>query len=208
MIRCSRVRTFLLAFTVGWASVNIYTDEIPVVFPAVRSESSFIVRLCREPGSKKANWEKGYEYFSSEKAANCTRGGGGGSGIEEEVEEEASLGYWPAVVELKGKIGVRTFFGPPNFGENPKTDSKERSRILYLDKPINVRAKDETDPVSGPSVNNVRELQLIFDGSLENLIGKKVIVKGTLLQAHTGHHHTDVLLDVQSIDLAPQPPNR
>lgn len=110
--------------------------------------------------------------------------------------------YWPAVVELEGKLSIKTFFGPPNFGENPETDSKEMTRILSLDKPINVRSKDETDSVLGPSVENVRELQLIFDGPLKKLVGKKLIVKGTLLHAHTGHHHTDVLLDVESISLA------
>jgi hypothetical protein len=119
-----------------------------------------------------------------------------------ESQKKEWLGYWPAVVELEGKLSVKTFFGPPNFGENPKTDSKQRSRILSLDKPINVRAKDETDPTLGPSVDNVRELQLIFDESLRELIGKKVIVKGTLLHAHSGYHHTDVLLDVESIRLA------
>ena len=113
------------------------------------------------------------------------------------------LEYWPAVVEVEGKLITKTFFGLPNFGENPKTDSKQRSRILSLDKPINVRAKDESDPTVGPSVDNVRELQLIFEESLRELIGKKVIVKGTLLHRHSGYHYTDVLLDVESISLAP-----
>ena len=97
---------------------------------------------------------------------------------------------------------MKTFFGPPNFGEDPKTDSKEETRILVLGKPINVRAKDETDPVVGPSAENVRELQLVFNGPLRKLVGKKLIVKGTLYHAHTGHHFTDVLLRVESIRVA------
>jgi hypothetical protein len=60
----------------------------------------------------------------------------------------------------------------------------------------------ETDPVLGPSVNNVRELQLVFDGPLRKWVGKKLIVRGSLFHAHTGHHHTDVLLDAESISLA------
>ncbi len=39
------------------------------------------------------------------------------------------LGYWPAVVELTGKLSTKIYFGSPNFGENPDTDSKERSWI-------------------------------------------------------------------------------
>ncbi len=119
----------------------------------------------------------------------------------QESQKKEWVDYWPAIVEVKGKLGVKTFFGPPNFGENPKTDAKERSWILSLDKPINVRAKDETDPISGPSVDNVRELQLVLHEPRRELIGKKVIIKGTLFHAHTGHHHTDVLMDVQSISL-------
>lgn len=112
------------------------------------------------------------------------------------------LEYEPAVVVLEGKLIIKTYFGPPNFGEDPKTDSRERSWILSLDKPIKVRAKDETDPVTGPSVDNVRELQLVLHKPRRKMIGKKVRVKGTLFHAHTGHHHTDVLMDVESIGLA------
>jgi hypothetical protein len=118
-------------------------------------------------------------------------------------EQTEWLEYWPAVVELEGKLRIETFFGPPNFGEDPETDSKEITRILSLDKPIKIRSRDETDSVLGPSVENVRELQLIFDGHLRKSVGKRLIVKGTLLHAHTGHHHTDVILDVESIRLAP-----
>src|SRR5687768_12992313 len=100
------------------------------------------------------------------------------SGMQEEKAPEKVktewLEYWPAVVELEGKLIIKTFFGPPNFGENPASDSKERSWILSLDKPINVRAKDEADPVLGPSVENVRELQLVLHEPRRELIGKKV----------------------------------
>jgi hypothetical protein len=113
------------------------------------------------------------------------------------------LEYEPSVVELEGTLKIKTFFGPPNFGENPKTDSKEETRILVLDKPINVRAKGEADPVTDPSAENVRELQLVFDGPLKKLVGKKLIVKGTLFHAQTGHHFTKVLLNLDSIRLAP-----
>ena len=33
----------------------------------------------------------------------------------------------------------------------------------------------------------------------KKFIGKTVCVKGTLFHAFTGHHHTDVLMDVRSI---------
>src|SRR5258705_13599459 len=36
-------------------------------------------------------------------------------------------------VTLVGTIVSRTFYGPPNYGEDPKIDSKERQYILLLD---------------------------------------------------------------------------
>lgn len=118
---------------------------------------------------------------------------------EGENQAKDCRSYEPAVVELKGNLSIKTFFGPPNFGENPSTDSKENSWILSLTSPMNVCAKIDGDPTSGPSVENVRELQLVLPKSRKELIGKDVIVVGTLFHAHTGHHHTDVLMTVQSI---------
>lgn len=144
--------------------------------------------------------QKKQESHEKEVAANMQRAPDNKE--KQESEKKEWVDYWPAVVELKGKLGIKTFFGPPNFGENPETDSKERSWILSLDKPINVRGQTSPDPGLNDSVENVRELQLVLPKPHRELIGKKVIVKGTLFHAHTGHHHTDVLMDVQSISLA------
>ena len=43
-------------------------------------------------------------------------------------------------VSLAGKVVLRTFFGPPNYGENPDTDSRETQAILILPRPICVDA--------------------------------------------------------------------
>jgi hypothetical protein len=118
-------------------------------------------------------------------------------------EEKVWLDYWPAVVELEGNLRIKTLFGPPNFGENPETDSKERSWIMSLSRPISVRGKADSDLGLDSVVEDVRELQLVLRKPRKDLIGKKVIVKGTLFHAHTGHHHTEVLMDVQSIRRSP-----
>lgn len=110
--------------------------------------------------------------------------------------------YEPAVVELKGRLIVRTYFGPPNFGENPRTDSKERTRILVLDRPINVRGRPDSDArINDTSVRNVREVQLVFPKNAGSLIGKRVVVTGTLFHWFTGHHHKEVLVQVTSLRL-------
>ena len=108
--------------------------------------------------------------------------------------------HGPAVVELTGKLIVKRFYGPPNFGENPETDAKEDALILLLNKPIN--AKDYSpDMGNETSVESVSELQLVLSTPYQKLIGKTVTVSGTLFYAHTGHHHTDLLMDVRSINL-------
>ena len=79
---------------------------------------------------------------------------------------------------------------------------RKRTGSLVLDRPVNVRGN------SGPksdydtwSVEHIRKIQLVLKGEHDELIGKKVLVKGTLFHGFTGHHHTDVLMDVQSIGL-------
>ncbi len=113
------------------------------------------------------------------------------------------LSYEPTLVELKGRLTVKTYYGPPNYGEDPKVDAKEEQWILTLSDPVDiVRNADATDDLHGPSVHNVTDIQLVLSGRHNNLIGKTVILKGTLFHGFTGHHHTDVLMDVRSIRIA------
>lgn len=110
------------------------------------------------------------------------------------------LTYEPTVVELKGRLVTRTYFGPPNYGEEPKTDSKETLPFLELTEPANVRGKQGKDAgYEEATVENIKEMGLVLEIEHETLIGKLVMVKGTLFHAFTGHHHTDVLMNVQSI---------
>ena len=125
-------------------------------------------------------------------------------GFAEPAQEKGWVSYQPAVVELKGTLSVRRYYGPPNYGENPKTDSKETMFILTLSQPVNVRGN--TDPKAGlekNSVKNIRRIQLVLTIPYKGLIGKRVLVKGTLFHAFTGHHHTDVLMDVSFIKELP-----
>jgi len=120
-----------------------------------------------------------------------------------EIQNKEWLSYEPAVVELKGKLTTKMYYGPPNYGEEPKTDSKEELPILVLSKPANVRGNPDSD--AGPdrlSVKHARKMELVLRMPHKDLLGKNVIVKGTLFHAFTGHHHTDVLMNVESISLA------
>ncbi len=109
--------------------------------------------------------------------------------------------YWPEKVTLTGRVVYRTFYGPPGYGENPKTDSRETQDILLLESPVDVIATGN-DPLTDQTERRVTRITLVIDHSIRNLIGKRVIIEGTLVHAHTGHHHTKVLMDVSSIKRA------
>lgn len=108
------------------------------------------------------------------------------------------LAYEPSVVSLTGTVRRVPAFGPPNYGESPKTDSREDYAALHLDTPICTRAPPGN--VMNGSQDGLRDLQLVFtDGAPAALVGAKVTVTGTLFSAQTGHHHTKVLLTVASV---------
>ena len=127
-------------------------------------------------------------------------------GLAETAQKNQWLSYAPAVVELKGTLITRTYYGPPNYGENPATDAKETMFILILNRAVSVRGNsDPKAKFDRQTVENVKKVQLVLTLPHKNLIGAKVIVTGTLFQAFTGHHHTDVLMTVSSIKRAPKP---
>jgi hypothetical protein len=95
---------------------------------------------------------------------------------------------------LAGTVTVETFYGPPGYGESPETDSKERQAILHLAKPLCTLASDD-DPAEQDQV----KVTLVPMGnlSLRAFVNKTVTVRGSLFHAFTGHHHTDVLIEIR-----------
>lgn len=122
-------------------------------------------------------------------------------GFESAAQNRRWLSYEPAVVELQGKLAVEWKHGPPNYGEQPKTDAKVRVPLLKLAETINVRGNPE-NALNAESVEGVRQIQLLFqsESAYKQLIGKQVVVKGTLFRAHSGHHYTDVVMNVRFVE--------
>jgi hypothetical protein len=112
--------------------------------------------------------------------------------------ENKCLRYDEEIVGLRGILQIRVFFGPPNFGENPNTDSRETQAGLFLDKAICTVKEEGSDDTN--EANQI-ELTLVPNQKvrLSNLAGKKVIVSGKLFGALTGHHHTPLLLSLSNI---------
>jgi len=120
--------------------------------------------------------------------------------LETSAQDKRWLSYEPAIVDLEGKLTVEEKFGPPNFGENPKTDAKVTVPILVLIEPVSIHGNPQYFPFN-VEVAGIKRIQLICEPGTryDRLVGKRVVLKGTLFHAHTGGHYTDVVMDVQSI---------
>lgn len=119
------------------------------------------------------------------------------------------LSYEPTKVELTGEIILRPYFGPPNYGEDPKHDEKCIGIILRLAKPICVNGLDDLRVAE----SGVREIQLaLHDNSSAQYqalkkagLKGKFFVRGSLYHQFNGHHITLVLMSVDSIARAQAP---
>ena len=129
----------------------------------------------------------------------------------EALSQSGGRTHIPNEVALSGELIRRTYWGPPNYGEQPATDSLEDAWLVVLDTPICVEADPGGLNENSTSEFNVIVVQLVVlepgagNESLkavDRLVGRHVIVTGFLEHALTGHHRTPVLLMVASIAAA------
>jgi hypothetical protein len=114
---------------------------------------------------------------------------------------QGCLSYDVAGARLTGTISRKTFPGPPNYESVRRGDKPETYWILHLARPICTTAGADNDAES-----NVSDIQLILTPKqyalYRKFVGRKgraVTATGKLSHAITGHHHTQVLLEVTSI---------
>lgn len=101
----------------------------------------------------------------------------------------------PEIVQVVG-----TFVKPKHKDE--KTGKKSRYYAIKLEAPVDVAKDDFGDAEKGVKL---MQLVLMEDSASAKAIvkkytGKKIKVSGTLFHAHTAHHMTNVLLQVQKIE--------
>jgi hypothetical protein len=120
-----------------------------------------------------------------------------------QLEPVGCRSYEPAVVGLHGTLIRETFAGPPNYSDIRNGDKAETYWLLKLDSPICVN-QDVSEPDLNPSYKDIHRVQLVLDQAAyeryKALLGKRVVATGSLFGAHTGHHHTPVLLTVTYLD--------
>lgn len=120
-----------------------------------------------------------------------------------------ALSYEPDEVTLVGTVRRETFPGRPNYEDITKGDELEVYWILQLRKPVDViGAKDADIDVTECAV---REVQLVFGvlskksyPDYRDLLGKPVIVTGSLYHAISAHHKTAVLIQVRDMKKEPK----
>jgi len=109
--------------------------------------------------------------------------------------------FEPNVVTVSGKLITEMYYGAPNYGESPATDDKEYVYVLVLDSTIDVinNVATNKEGEGHHTEIGVKKVQLIYGANipLKQMENKKVKVKGMFINAHTGHHHTEVLLEVK-----------
>lgn len=116
------------------------------------------------------------------------------------------LQYEPDVVLLRGMLVKLTFPGPPNYASIERGDMAEPAFYLDLEHAICVDARDEDSP-NMEAASGVTRVQIgarprdrAGRPILLTLLRKPVLCRGTLFHAFTGHHHTPVLMTVQSCE--------
>ena len=115
------------------------------------------------------------------------------------------LTFEPDTVRLAGVLTVGVFPGRPNYEDTLKGDEPEHPYILSLASKICVSG-DSTSDLNRDDQSGIQNVQLIFlealPRDLGSLLGKRVILMGTLTTAISGHHHTPVLLIVSRLRAA------
>lgn len=115
-------------------------------------------------------------------------------------ENALEYNYEPEISTLSGTLTSRIYWGPPGYGEDTTVDEKEQAYILVLSKGIDMKApkKDLSDGYNA-AIHNVMKVQIVPQNLIDEYLNKPVTVTGTLFGAQTGHHHSDVLMDLKTI---------
>ncbi|WP_413496207.1 DUF4431 domain-containing protein [Morganella psychrotolerans] len=101
-------------------------------------------------------------------------------------------------VSITGEMKRTVYPGPPNYESIEDGDEPEIYWILHTQKAMACMN-------NAPEWGDKDKLQLVISGDFYNenkqLLNKPVVVNGQLMYAETGHHHTPVLIVVDSVAL-------
>ncbi len=123
-----------------------------------------------------------------------------------EANNKECLEYEPETVRVSGVIRPQIFAGPPEFSNVEEGDEPILYWILHLDKPICIN-ESPISPVINFAERNIEKLHLVIT-SVDNLynrrkylLGKDVVLTGSLYHRITIWHRTKALIYVYGIAL-------
>lgn len=124
--------------------------------------------------------------------------------VQEGGRAKACLQYANRV-SLAGRVIRRTYPGPPSFESVARGDRPERVLVLALTEPA-CMAEDKADrDRMSPAIARITEVQLAATAQDLGGIapGRILRVTGKVFAAHTGHHHTPIILEQVRVEPAP-----
>lgn len=112
-------------------------------------------------------------------------------------------------ITLRGKLRLKLFPGPPEYGSIEEGDRAdyvwiveldEPSFLLALNAPENELSLDLADIIKREDAHDlILCLDEKHERTCEEYKDRDVIVRGILFQAHTAHHYTSLLIDLKDI---------
>lgn len=104
---------------------------------------------------------------------------------------------------FSGYVIKKQEWGPPNFGENPKTDSRWNAVFLKLDHPVALCNKDNTP--SSEVLNCIQIIDMAACGSppFASYSNKHLTIFGPLDNADGPAQLTPITMDCQKLSLSP-----
>jgi len=105
---------------------------------------------------------------------------------------------------ISGKLVRRMVWGPPNYGENPKTDAQYHAWFVVLDDPVRVM----TGPDVGgpPKLTIAREIQVRWtaaQGDYSKFGNAHVVVRGKLFTQISPSDYTPVIIQASTVGPGP-----
>lgn len=122
------------------------------------------------------------------------------------ITSEPTYTYDTDGVKLEGTLVVRTFYGPPGFGETPAKDARDKVFVLKLTRPISVQPQPGANAKNTSDLGthtNIREVQLFVEPTQSDeartLVGKTVVAVGRLHEAAAPGEHTTVTAAIKTL---------
>ena len=120
-----------------------------------------------------------------------------GSSNGERARRETATRTRTEPANVEGDVFAHCAYGPPNYGEDPGTDSKENFAVFVLDKPLPQVCPSEpgAECTSQVVMFQVSTLSEAGVSRPEALVGRHVRLSVSEYQtAETGHHHSRIVL--------------